>query len=62
MTNVDRSEQAKALRILAEAHSIPDSYYDLAKERYRSFETWLQREGRPLAKYGPRSGFTKPAW
>lgn len=68
MSTIDRRAQAKALRLLAEEHDIPDSYYELAKARYESLGTWLSEESE-LAIYDPiiypqgsfRYGTVKPA-
>ena len=68
MTTIDRKAQANALRLLAEEHDIPDSYYEFAKARYESLGTWLSEESE-LAIYDPviypqgsfRYGTVKPA-
>lgn len=53
MRTINRKDKAKSLQLLAEEHSIPNSYYDLATARGKAFETWLRREGRALARYAP---------
>jgi hypothetical protein len=68
MTTIDGIAQTKALRVLAEEHDIPDSYYELAKARYESLGSWLSVESE-LAIYDPviypqgsfRYGTVKPA-
>jgi hypothetical protein len=68
MTTIDGIAQAKALRVLAEEHDIPDSYYELAKARYESLGSWLSEKS-DVADYDPviypqgsfRYGTVKPA-
>jgi hypothetical protein len=50
------TEQARMSRLLEamiELLDIPESYYELAKERARSLEAWLRRDGSSVARFNP---------
>ncbi len=51
--NIYAQQFSLVLEALAEALDIPESYYELAVERYKSIGTSLKREGSKVAHYSP---------
>ena len=51
--NIYAQQFSPVLEAIAEALDIPESYYELAVERYGSIGGWLGREGSIVAQYNP---------